>query len=141
VAEDSELTSIYLTLRIEVVPENQRHEGDYKYLLPIAYGYWESGTSFPRTKGYPFFFPVLEGEVFSDTKQRLISVIGWESSEGVTYRFNLDRIASWSEISDDTILSEVGTDKSTLVVISKVDAKPASFVSGRSSDQAVHIYN
>jgi hypothetical protein len=141
VSEAFQETTSYNILRVDIVPENQRHEGDYIYLLRVAFGYLGNGSNATMPKGYPFFFPVLEGEVFGDTKQRLMTAIGWESGEGVAYRFMLDKLAPESEIADDVVLSHLGTERSTLVVIGKDDSKPITPASKRASSQGVRIYN
>jgi hypothetical protein len=94
-----------------------------------------------KTKGDPFFFPALKGELFSDAQERLIAAIGWESSDGLSYRFLTDKSASESPIAAGIVLSEVGIEKSTLIVIRQEDSKPGTLVSPRSASPVVRIHN
>jgi ubiquitin carboxyl-terminal hydrolase 7 len=141
IPETAVLTNLHFSLRVDVIPEDQRNEADYKYLIAVAYGYMQTGSLVTKAKGYPFFFPVLDGELFSKTKERLIAAIGWESGEEVTYRFIGDALGSETVIGDDIVLSEIGDKKSQLLVISKEDTKPIYRRLKPLANEPVRIYN
>jgi hypothetical protein len=135
------LVNLLFALRVDVVPESQRNRAEYKYLLPVSFGFLQIGSFVTRAKGYPFFFPVLEGEPFKDTKQRLIAAIGWDSGDGVKYRFLEGKFGADAEIADDAVLAEIGGEQSQLFVISPEDAKQVHRKLNALQNAPVRIYN
>jgi ubiquitin carboxyl-terminal hydrolase 7 len=136
--EESELANFTYVLRVDLV------EGEpvCEYLLPVSFGFMQQGALITKAKGNPFFWPVALGEEFGVTKIRILQAVGWSKMEGTVFRFRVDKLGLDSEIADEVVLSEVGSNKSLLYIIAKEDTRPvaASYLTGR-TNQPVRIYN
>ena len=127
------------SLRVDVVPADQRDPGAYAFLLPVSYGYVDSFLS-TRAKGTPFLFTVIRDEPFSATRARLIEAA---SITDATFRLRKDARLPGQEtpLQDDAVLSELVSTSSILFVLRKDDSRPPPSDKTHTSAPAVKIYN
>jgi hypothetical protein len=141
--ETQRFTNLSGALRVERIPDDQI-DGGFTFLLPVAFGYVQQGVMYTKAKGNPFLLPILDGELFGETKQRIFRLVNWTETEGTLFKFKIDSTFGAQEdtLGDDVVLSEVGSERSTLFIIAKADTKPVPREwANPLSNQPVRIYN
>ena len=117
---EEEFGNGFYSLRVDVVPMDQRDTTNIAFFLPVAYGYIDAFLT-TRAKGDPFLFPVITGEQFSSTKERLAKSV---NLDGASFRFKRSGDINDSPLPDETVLSDVAGPSSTLFVLIGEDARP-----------------
>lgn len=144
---DQEFGWSYYTLRVDVIPDDQKVLEEGQFLLPVTHGYTDVAF-YTHSKGNPSLFKVLKDEEFGDSKKRLLKLLKWDDQKidgfNGQFKLNVDTKTVGKEIviKDDDCLSKIASVNSLLYIVAKEDMNIRTYnVGSRAAAQPLRIYN
>lgn len=134
-------------LRIEIIPSDQMHFPSSVTLLPCSFGSYEDEEL--KAINVPFVFPVIPGELFKESKERMINASGLtkEAIEQIKFIITIKpSFRSGKIIRDTDVLSTIINSHSILFLASEIPrvkslSKSTNDTTYSKRSQSVKIYN